>query len=215
LKLHEVIQIIDWDEQAARIGDPAFRAVGHAVRHSIMFDINNIVRRLCELGDGGRGLEMQEIPNPRPPAILTWMETSGVLQISMPIGGELQDIRSIGCLLARTKEPDTAGLFPVRADLFLMTDRDIATYGTVRYKMPAAGGVPTNYEVSFPINVDDGRGEPAAIELMYYFGPFFLALSLLNRPDSSTRRLPSAPGSPPMNEIVFDPRLIGQRKEGN
>lgn len=215
MKLHEFIQMIDWDQQATRIGDPSFRVVGFAVRNSIMFDINNVVRRACELGDAGRGLELQEIPNPKPPAYLTWMETSGVLQITMPLDGKQQEVRSVGCLLARAKNPDAGGLFPVRADIFLLTDLDIATSGTIRYEVPAAGGVPVSYKVSFPVQTNDGQDDSAAAELMNYFGPFILALSLLNRPGTTTRRLPTPPGATPINEIVFDPRSVGQRMENN
>ena len=106
-------------------------------------------------------------------------------------------------------------MLDVRADLFIATDIEIATIGSIRYDIPAKGGVPAAYRVSFPIQVSDGRDEPAAVELMNYFGPFVMALSLLNRPENTTKRLPSQPGEPPVNEIVFDARTVGQRKESN
>jgi hypothetical protein len=213
--MYEILGKINWEERAALLGDSRFRIFGKILGGSSHFNINNVVEMLTKLAENDHGLFLNDCQNALPPPNGLWMETEGVLRRSIHLGGECLKIDFIGCQLVRLPHAKKNGIFNVGADLFVMNERGFGYAGQIGYEIPTTGGTLTPVGFEPPHGLPPDRYSDAFREMLEMTFPFIFALSLLNRPDSSTRRLPSAPGSPPMNEIVFDPRFIGQRKDGN
>jgi hypothetical protein len=208
------MQQVDWARHP-KAGELRFLGLlNHILKaKAIRFDVANVGRHLSELGQAGRGFFLTEVQNPKPPVGATWMETTAGIPKSISLDGKATPIDAMGAIFSCL--PLAGNRHEVFADLFFSAGDSILLVAMLGYELPASGGTAEHMRVTFPTQIDDGKDDACAIESMNYFGVFLMSLSILNRPGTRVRRLDEVDGQPPMNEIVFDARVVGQRTDAN